>query len=194
MGKLALSLLILLLVYAVFKETEITHPPGMIAPNTPVQVKIQSAPSFDYEGYAIFPLAKFHAKARVLSRENYYFGRQAKLSPIDLALGWGPMSNDEFLENISISQSNRWYRWRTKDFSIRRTDIERNSANMHLIPANQEVKDRLKKTKKGSLVEFSGYLVKVKTNDNWEWASSLTRNDTGSQACELVWVEEFSIH
>jgi hypothetical protein len=42
----------------------------------------------------------------------------------------------------------------------------------------------------GSLVRFSGYLVKVEAPDGWAWVSSLTRDDTGAGACELVWVDD----
>jgi hypothetical protein len=54
------------------------------------------------------PLAGFSVAARVLSRENYDHGREADFSPVDLALGWGPMREDAVLARLDISQSGRF--------------------------------------------------------------------------------------
>ena len=80
----------------------------------------------------------------MLSRELYSLDREADLSPIDLALGWGHMSDSAVLEKIKISQSQRFYFWRVDEFPIPRGDIERSSANMHMIPANDALASRLK--------------------------------------------------
>ena len=64
---------------------------------------------------------------------------------------------------------------------------------MHIIPANDSIARQLDKVNEGQLVRFSGYLVNLERADGWLWQSSLTRNDTGGGACELVWVKEFEI-
>ncbi len=65
---------------------------------------------------------------------------------------------------------------------------------MHLIPANESVKSTIKKIRQGDLVEISGSLVNVISNNgDWRWSSSLTRNDTGNGACELIWVKSLRI-
>lgn len=46
----------------------------------------------------------------------------------------------------------------------------------------------------GDIVELKGSLVRVDEKGGWHWVSSLTRNDTGNHACELIWVEDFGIH
>jgi hypothetical protein len=141
--------------------------------------------------YTIHELAKFRIRARILSKTNYYMGREADLSPTDLALGWQKMSDLKVLEKISISQSGRWYYWRTPNFPIPRRDIETMSANMHLIPLNDKVEDQIDATQEGDIIEISGSLVKVTSNsDSWIWKSSLTRNDTGNGACEIILVKE----
>jgi hypothetical protein len=38
-----------------------------------------------------------------------------------------------------------------------------------------------------------GYLVEVRGRDGFRWRSSLTREDTGNGACELVWVEKLDV-
>lgn len=185
--------IILLISYNKWISSPITHEPGIIAPQNPIQQKITDVAPFSYKEFNISPLAKFNVEARVLSRKRYYLGRSAKLVPFDLALGWGAMSDERILKSIKITQSHRCYLWFVKNYPIPKQDIISHSANMHLIPANSDVRHKIEKARKGALVKFSGYLVTVACNDGWHWSSSLTRDDSGSGACELVWVEEFEL-
>ena len=94
--------------------------------------------------------------------------------------------------SLAITQSGRWYHWRTQNFPIPRREIERNSANMHFIPANAEAEAALRAVRAGHLVRFSGYLVEVQGSDGWTWKSSLTRDDTGQGGCEVVLLESLA--
>lgn len=160
----------------------------------PQQVKIETPTQVKIGNYTIHELAKFRIRARILSKTNYRMGREADLSPTDLALGWSKMSDLKVLEKITVTQSGRWYYWRTPNFPIPRRDIETMSANMHLIPANDSVEKQIKETEEGDIIEIQGSLVKATSNsDNWSWKSSLTRNDTGDGACEVILVKELKI-
>ena len=167
--------------------------PGVKVTEAPKQTDLIQAEKFQHKGYQITPLAEFQLTGKILSREDYSFGRESDLSPIDLALGWGAMSDEAVLDKIDISQSGRWYRWQVKDFPIPRKTIETQSANMHMVPANSQVEDMLEKTKQGQIVELSGYLIRVDADDGWHWQSSMTRNDTGAHACELILVQSFQV-
>ena len=142
--------------------------------------------------YWIKPVAEFQARARILGVKFYSMDRESDLSPVDLVLGWGPMAKDAVLDELSITQSNRFYYWRTEEYPIPRREIETNSANMHFIPANAMVKRKLKELEEGDTIQFKGYLVRVDATDGWHWNSSMTRNDTGSGACELVLVDDIT--
>ena len=191
---MTLTRLLLLLALGFFlgwllRDDAIEHGPGVLVAESPRQSDVDNAAAFDHNGYRLSPLAEFSIKARVLGREDYRFDREAELAPMDLALGWGPMSDEAVLKEIDISQSGRWYRWSSKRFPIPRRDIERHSANMHLIPADDWVEDTLAEIREGSLVELNGFLVEATSGDGWRWRSSLSREDTGARSCELVFVE-----
>lgn len=171
----------------------VTLGPGVYAKDPPQQTAITASSSFDYGEYSITPLAEFRIKAKVLSREEYLFDRESDLSPVDLALGWGNMSDEEVIEQIEISQSGRWYRWHTKTPPIPVREIETHSANMHLIPASDEVKARIDKTRTGDIIELTGRLVAIRADDGWRWKSSVTREDTGARSCEVIWVDRFEV-
>lgn len=170
------------------------HGPGVQAPYTPNQVDLSRPQRFQFEGYSIEKLARFNIEARVLSKQRYWFGREADLSPVDFALGWGPMSDETVLDEISISQGGRFYHWQTSSSRVGPQDIIRNSANMHLIPADDAVERALKSdVRTGDIIQLTGYLVAVTGEDGWRWRSSMTRADTGNHACELIWVERVGV-
>lgn len=153
-----------------------------------------SESSLQRAGYVIEPLASYDIRARVLSIERYRMGREADLSPVDFALGWGPMSDGAVLDKLTISQSNRWYHFRWEGSPpIDPTLMAKSSANTHLVPANDSVKDRLLKVSKGEVIRLSGYLISVRHADGWTWRSSLSRDDTGGGSCELMWVTDVQV-
>jgi hypothetical protein len=179
--------------YQIVQPSAVELGPGVSAPEQPMQSNAAESQTIRIDDYAITPLADFSITAKVLGKKHYRSGREADLSPYDLALGWGRMSDESILKSIKITQSGRWYRWNTKDMPIPRREIESNSANMHMIPADEFIELQLGDVKEGQVISLSGHLVEVKASDGWRWKSSLTRNDTGGGACELIYVTSFSI-
>ena len=171
----------------------IEHPPGILVAERPEQVDLQPS-TFMLDDYQLTRKASFKIQARVLSKEPYYMGRTADLAPLDLALGWGEMSDSAVLSQIDISQSARWYRTRYDlPPPISEQQIVFNSSNMHMIPARKDIERSLKKLREGDIVSISGYLVDVNHDSGWYWHSSMSRLDTGNGACELVYVESMSV-
>ncbi len=193
MLRLFVLLLAVLVLWKLLQPDSVELGPGVLAAADPVQTTIDSPPVIERDEYRITALAEFQVRAKVLGRESYYSGREADLSPLDLALGWGRMSDEDILAGIDISQSGRWYRWRSETLPIPRREIETHSANMHLIPADEIVEDTLDDIRQGQIVELTGYLVRADTSDGWRWVSSLSRNDTGARSCELVYVKRARI-
>ncbi len=170
--------------------------PGAADPgNGPVQTGVPRGLSpFRLHAVTLTPLAGFSIEARVLSREDYAFGREADFSPTDLALGWQRMREDAVLSGLDISQSGRWYRytWRGQP-PLPPAEIIRSSANMHLIPASATVARTLRGVRRDDTVRIDGWLVQADAADGWRWRSSTTREDTGAGACELIYVCAISV-
>lgn len=149
----------------------------------------QSALPFRLGEATVRPLAAFSVGARILSRENYYVGRETEYSPTDLALGWGPMAAPGLADALHVSQGGRWYRYSWNgDAPLPLSQIELNSSNMHMVPANAAAASALDALHAGQLVRLDGWLVEIDGDDGWRWRSSLSRSDTGSGACEIVLV------
>jgi len=177
-----------------YANSDVPQPPGVLVTGEPQQIDILER-SWTRGDARFTALAQFDVRARVLSTNHYSFDKQADLSPVDLALGWGRMSDSDVLANIKITQSGRFYFWGPRmgrDLPIPRNEVISHSANMHMIPADDDVKKTLLAVKAGELVTLSGFLVEVRRPNGWRWRTSLTRTDTGAGACEVVWVERVS--
>jgi len=173
---------------------EILHPPGVLVAGPPRQLTPGDAQPFQFEGYRLNPRARFELRARVLSRENYRWSEGADLSPVDLALGWGAMSDQAVLDRIRISQGGRWYYTRYEQPApLPDREIIRQSGNMHIIPADALVRKRLQAIRRGDIVHARGYLVDAAHESGFRWHTSLSRDDSGNGACELFYVERLEI-
>jgi len=166
----------------------IDQPSGVLAANEPLQRLVQR-PAFQFGAYQLTPLADFDVEARVLSVEKYRTDRGAKLSPIDFALGWGPMSDSDVLEHFRVKQGGRFFSIYPDAEAIDMKLALLSAANMHLIPATGTLEDELKRVRPGSIVRLQGQLVSALGPNNFTWRSSLTRADSGDGACELFYVE-----
>lgn len=62
-----------------------------------------------------------------------------------------------------------------------------------MIPADAAVRAAMERVRVGELVHLEGFLVDASRADGWQWHTSMTRDDTGNGACELVYVESLSI-
>lgn len=192
MNRTLLIILAILLLWAWrdWNRRDIEHPPGQLVPEAPRQSEVADPETFAFEGYELTQRAGLEIRARVLSTENYYLGNESDLSPIDLALGWGPMSDQAILDQIDIHQGNRWYfmRWEYPT-TLPEKQIVLTSGNMHIIPAEPWVAKELKKLRRGDVVKLDGMLVDVDHASGFKWRSSLSREDSGDGSCEIFFVQ-----
>jgi len=174
----------------------IERPPGVLAPHAPFQAQLtpQSDVRLEKPGFQFRPVARFELEARVLSARHYRHDAAAAISPVDLALGWGRMSDTAVIQKLNIRQSDRFYfySW-SQEPPIPVGEIVASSANMHLIPGNPNLEPRLKRIKPGHIVRIKGFLVNVTGPNGFYWTTSTVRHDTGHGACEIVWVSDLVV-
>ncbi|MEE4637210.1 MAG: hypothetical protein V2J42_00530 [Wenzhouxiangella sp.] len=169
-------------------DTPVGFAAGVSLERPPLQRDLDDRPVIRVDDYSLSPLADFQLEARVLARRDYRRDAGARLAPIDLALGWGPMARPEVIDQVAIRQRGRFYFWEVEAYPIERAEIIRNSANMHLIPASPAVFAELQRAERDRRIRLRGYLVNVDRDDGWLWRSSTTRSDSGGGACELILV------
>jgi hypothetical protein len=96
-------------------------------------------------------------------QEDYRFDWAAKLSPTDLALGWGRMSDPK----VSCAQAPTC------------TSFRRGPRSAPHSPSQ--------------VVSLEGELIEASHPSGWTWRSSLAREDAGAGVCEVVLVSRLSI-
>ena len=167
---------------------------GMPAPRDPIQTSDALPLLFRHGDYTLTPLADYTIKAVVLSRERYRNDPAASLAPVDLALGWGPMSTAVVINDLSFSQSGRWYEYTwSGEPPLDPGLIATHSANTHCLPATPEIRRRLLDVKRHDIVTLKGYLVEVNGPQGYRWRSSLSRTDIGGGSCEVMWITQIDV-
>lgn len=173
------------------------HPAdGAIAPDVPLQTEAGDVAIIELGRWSLTPRASYDITARVLGREDYRFDPLADLAPLDLALGWGPMSDNRVLQVFDISQGARFYSWRpvTEPLPIGLAEVTRHSANTHIIPGSATVASQLDRVRQGGqVVRLTGLLVDGVRDDGVTIRTSLTRADSGAGACEVMLVQHVEI-
>src|ERR1700739_76082 len=136
------------------------HPPdGPIAPTDPLQSNLDVAPVVTTVGrWRLTPRARYDITARILSREDYHFDLLSDLIPEDLALGWGPMSDNRVLRAFEITQGARFYSWMPKqpNLPVPRQIVIEHSANTHVITANPASRHKLESMRCGEVEQLKG--------------------------------------
>jgi hypothetical protein len=195
------SLTAVLIFFLIFRPHSAAIPPDISllqVTDSPIQTRVTgeaaNATVWEENGmtWTMQPRASYRIAARVLGNKPYY-DWQSSVSPRDLALAWGDMSNPSVDEWIYGRQANRWYRYEwdsTPPYSS--SYIASHTANVHIIPATDNLDKALRQVEKGDLVYLEGYLVDLQVRDGDRVGhvnTSLTRDDTGAGACEILYVK-----
>lgn len=170
-------------------------PPGIVAPDFPVQAIVYDEEPWQHNGYRITPLARFRIVGRVVLTHRYYwFGDQNSLSPMDVVLAWARASDTDYLGRLSFSHGQREYSWTAKDGGMDSEEVRFYTANIHLIPADDKVDAAIKRINPDDIAFLQGYLVRVESGSGFRWNSSLSREDAGPGSGELLWVEKAAVN
>lgn len=151
--------------------------------------------------YEITKLATYDITARVLNTNFYNSGTLDKLAHRDLALAWGRTALNKYAKHITFSdflRPDRVMIFKYDSFlvdEIGTSELNTTTSNNHIITSTDELKSQLLKIEIGNVVRIKGYLVHVEGNDGSVWGpSSLTRDDTGDGACEIIYAKEIIIN
>lgn len=169
-------------------------PDGILAPDEPLQGEVPDGATLRSGRWTLKVRAHYRITARILGLERYHFDALASLIPEDLALGWGPMSENKILRGLDISQSDRFYFWRAAAGEpLAKEAIIAHSANTHVIPENSLIAGRLSRLRRGEVVTLTGDLVDGVRDDGLWIKTSLVRTDSGAGACEVMLVREMAV-
>jgi len=176
-------------------ERPVRQPEGVLVPGDPIQESIEPGQAVDFKRYQLLLRARYDISARVLRKEIYRVDGGAGLAPVDLAVGWGAMSDNRVIEHLRFSQMGRFLYWDLPDgtYPIPPRDLITHAAQMHMIPSGPAIERELRRLRPGQLVHATGWLVDVRGPHGFVWNTSLRRDDTGNGACEILYVERLDL-
>lgn len=170
----------------------------------PIQTQLttsQATPiTLQRDGYTwtLTPRAHYQIAARVLGNKTYRWDWESAVAPRDLALGWGDMSDPTVDQWLNWSQSNRWFyvNW-PNDSPYKGSTVLTQAANTHIIPATDNLAKILSRIQTNQHILLEGYLVDItaqrSSGSPRTLQTSLTRTDSGSGACEILYVQRLII-
>lgn len=146
--------------------------------------------SFYIDNCKIETLSKISLDARILNITKYENSNfdDNKFVPYDIVLGWNNLTKKEYLENIEISQSNRYFYYQYKN--LKHELFLDNFDNFHIIN-NEYIEKNKDLLKKYSNINIEGYLVNVQC-PTWSRKTSLSFSDRSQTSCEQLYITNIS--
>ncbi len=197
------ALLLLLVLLAGCRDWQ-GHVDPSRAASEPAQVAITGEPPIEFElrdyQVRLQPRATYKVTGYAAETSRKLLDKWDFVMPLDLALIWGPVADPTVLRHLKFHLSERyvsyWYDATTPSAVVGR--LPSHIANNHLIPATEDVARTLDRVRIGDLVTLQGKLVDVEIRDARgqvaaRMRTSMTRDDVGSGACEIVWVESVEV-
>ncbi|MBU0598381.1 hypothetical protein KKF61_05350 [Patescibacteria group bacterium] len=146
---------------------------------------------------------KYNLSGLVVSQHNSnvwydYYHKSDPFNTKDLCVTWGDnITNGSYLNGKYKSGDFTCY-WDFKTWEDYEELDDYQIANNHLIPANDEIEKKIKSVKIGDQISFSGYLSNYSTTTAdgqtlGTRGTSITREDTGDNSCEVVYVTDFNV-
>lgn len=148
---------------------------------------------YDYELYGL--IVSYHHST---SWWDYYHERWGDfLNLKDICVIWGDNIKTEVYKEMEFS-SGSWTCYPKFKRGINQelaSSFKNNSgSNNHLLSDNEEINKEIMKAKKGDQIFMKGHLVKYFLADgSFERGTSTSRGDTGSGACETIFLTDFQI-
>lgn len=173
---------------------------------SPIQKPVGKNPIIiEKEGFTaeISPLYNYELYGLVVTQYNTeswydYYHKRDPFNTKDLCVVWGSnITTGAYMTGKYRSGEFTCY-WNFNTESDYQNFLENEIANNHLIPENDELANVIKRAKIGDQIHFKGYLANYRIADSdgkmiGERKSSTTREDTGNNSCEVVYVTEFEI-
>ncbi|HDN81194.1 MAG TPA: hypothetical protein ENG41_00525, partial [Methanomicrobia archaeon] len=140
--------------------------------------------------YNIEDLMDYTVEGEVMG-VRFYKEDKAPFGLVDVALAWGDILKPEIKENLEVTMEYRYcsYYYTCENSEISFYYLRTHMSNNHLIPASEDIFNKIIKIKKGDYIKISGTLVYIKGEkrennkiERMEWGpSSTTLEDEGDK-------------
>ena len=154
----------------------------------PIQVDLEKTKIIkrNFENVYLDVVATYEISGRVTNTHKYNsLNTITQTSPLDVTITWGKTATNKTNKNV------KYYSIGDRHVYNKILDLEgynnNEMSNNHLIPESNKIKEELNMIKIGDYIKLEGMLVNIKTK-NSSMSTSVYRDDTGSGACEVMYV------
>lgn len=149
--------------------------------------------------YLIDPIYSYEISGLVVAdynSENWLdiFHSKDPLNSKDVCVAWGSNLSSGAYQKTKFSHGEFTCFWQVQEQDVVFNNNE--ISNNHLLPANEEINGKIKESRVGDQIYIRGYLANYNitaTDLNVSRNTSISRNDTGNGACEVIYVTDFQI-
>lgn len=160
-------------------------------PITPSQVARGVGRVFAVGDFTLRTLAEYDIHGIVVKKAHSYYDGLSSISWSDIGIGYGAFLTDPALLGQYRFFENERFLW-ARPKSGHEATFEAHLAefsNNHLIFATKQLEAKAEGVREGRRIRLRGYLVAA-DNGRVRMVSSLTRDDTGPGACEILFVTD----
>ncbi len=168
--------------------------------NEPIQKPSRTSPfNFEYRKrtYSIEPVADYELWGLVVTHNDItgmtdIIHDDDSVDIKDICVVWGDNLQNNDYRDVSYSSGDfTCYYQYDRPMDFRHEQL----SNNHLLSDNKEVRERIRNIKIGDQVHLKGMLVNYSAAATPDWTrnTSTNRNDSGNGACEVIFVDEFTV-
>tara|TARA_B110001454_G_scaffold16145_1_gene14514 strand:+ start:8530 stop:9300 length:771 start_codon:yes stop_codon:yes gene_type:complete len=147
----------------------------------------QIDPVFDYEIWGV--VVADHNSDSWLDNTHESWGDY--INTKDICVIWGANILNPQLDKLNFSHGSFTCYVNTKSSQAWQSFNKEKLSNNHLIPANKEIEQLIRKSHIGDEIRMKGQLVNYNVNGGPFRKSSTVRTDMENGACEIIYVNEF---
>jgi hypothetical protein len=178
--------------------------PAQIMPEIkfePIQKEVSLAPIYRREPKAIYeikPRFTYHLYGLVVATHNSkswndisHASWHDSLNEADICVVWGASAVSGVLNDLNFTHGD-WTCYVKTDNSESWSKFHLNQmSNNHILPATEKISKAIAVVEIGDQIEIDGYLSDYSINGSGERRTSITREDTGNGACEIIYAQTF---
>ena len=205
-AKLLFLVSLILFVLARILTFRLPNPENIVqeVKTNPVQIETENEPFIaEAKGieYTIEPMAEYEISGLIVSQLTNgdfldYFHDDWKdyLNTKDICVIWGENAQTDNYQEMKFRTKSwtceYWYPNREVGSRFKPNQF----SNNHLLTSSSRINQEIKKAKRGDQIRISGFLARYShSNGEFKRGTSLTREDRGNGACEVIWVTNFEI-
>ena len=198
--------LLIFIIWAILPDGIYDYAPSFLRTENPSREPVWFPEKIYIKNYELTPIRKYKVDARLIGKHEYSVNEDQiyDLSPIDMFWGWGPMAHPNITQFFSVNIHHRAAQpssWGVPTLRLSSDKMRAYTDNNHLIPANDEILQRMRTAPLGAMIRAEGFFVVARVNGEIWWASNLTYGWSGGipapyktfKACKVIYVTKFDV-